>query len=142
MSLTLEDYVNHYKKNYPPTVVSVDEAAEVTASMWSSARSLIASVNLLLVRFGEERIITSGWRPLAVNKLIPGAALRSNHIRMCAVDLEDHDGRLDNFCLDAPKVLEDLRLWQEHPSATKGWCHLQNMPYGSFKSGKPRWFYP
>lgn len=140
MPITLDDYVNHYKISYPNVVVN--EATEITPTMWSSANSLIIAVNLLLKRFGEERTITSGWRPAAVNALVPGAAKFSNHMRMCAVDLEDHDGRLDAFCMDAPQVLTDLRLWQEHPASTKGWCHVQNMPYGSYKNGKPRWFYP
>lgn len=142
MPITLEAYVNHYKQNYPD--VAVDEASEVTPTMFNSARSLITSVNLFLKSWGGETHITSGWRPRAVNALIPNAASRSKHMTMQAVDLLDPEGLLDEFCLASPDLLSSCSLWFEHPSATKGWCHLQNAPYGSYRSvgGKPRWFYP
>jgi hypothetical protein len=55
-----------------------------------------------------------------------------------AIDLADPDGDLDEWCLEHPDMLELYGLWQEHPSATKGWAHLQSVPP---KSGK-RCFYP
>ena len=84
-------------------------------------------------------IVSSGWRPPAVNSVVPGAALRSKHLSCQAVDLFDPDGDLDDWCLiNADTVLRDLGLWLEHPAATKGWCHVQTMPP---RSGR-RVFYP
>lgn len=84
-------------------------------------------------------LLTSGWRPPAVNASTPRAAVRSKHILGLAVDLYDPDGDLDEWCLaSATTVLTKLGLWMEHPAATKGWCHLQIVPPGS----KRRVFYP
>ena len=85
-------------------------------------------------------IVTSGWRPPAINAGTPGAAPRSKHLACQAVDLFDPDGDLDEWLMTmgGRKALEDLGLWIEHPAATKGWCHLQTVPP---RSGN-RVFYP
>lgn len=84
-------------------------------------------------------ILSSGWRPPAVNATTPGAAPRSKHLLALAADIYDPDGDLDEWCLaNADTVLKDLGLWMEHPAATKGWCHVQTVPPGS----KRRVFYP
>jgi len=84
-------------------------------------------------------IVNSGWRPPDVNAAVPGAALKSLHMRCLAIDLHDPDGDLDDWCLsNGDTVLKDLGLWLEHPAATKGWCHVQLVPP---RSGK-RVFYP
>jgi hypothetical protein len=113
-------------------------ASELTADIVGNAAVLIERVHKLLKVFGEERDITSGWRPPAVNGNTPGAALKSKHMTGQAVDLADPDGDLDEWCLEHQDMLELHKLWLEHPSATKGWCHLQSIPP---KSGK-RVFYP
>lgn len=83
-------------------------------------------------------VISSGWRPAAVNAATPGAAVYSRHMRARAIDLYDPDGELDDWCMDHLPELERIGFWLEHPSATKGWCHLQDEPP---RSGK-RVFYP
>lgn len=113
-------------------------SAELSAEIVSNAAILIERVHRLLAEFGEERDITSGWRPAAVNANTPGAALKSKHMTGQAVDLADPDGDLDEWCLDHPELLEKHNLWLESPAATKGWCHLQSVPP---KSGR-RVFYP
>ena len=133
--ILLEDYLTHWRKHYGHVAVP---AAELTADMLQAAQQTVDRANTLLSNFGEPREITSGWRPVEVNRLIPGAALRSNHTKCLAVDLADPDGDLDEWCLDNAAVLEEVGLWQEHPAATKGWCHLQTVPP---KSGR-RVFYP
>lgn len=88
-------------------------------------------------------IVSSGWRPPDINAGTPGAALRSLHMRCLAIDLFDPDGDLDDWLLSVAKtVLADLGLWMEHPSATKGWAHVQLVPQGSFKRTGLRYFYP
>jgi hypothetical protein len=85
-------------------------------------------------------IVSSGWRPPAVNAETPRAAFRSKHMTGQAIDLFDPDGDLDEWLLtdDGKRVLKDLGLWMEHPAATKGWSHLQSVPP---RSGS-RVFYP
>lgn len=85
-------------------------------------------------------IVTSGWRPPAINAGIANAAPRSKHISCQAIDLYDPDGDLDEWLMTmgGRLALEDLGLWLEHPAATKGWCHVQTVPP---RSGN-RVFYP
>ena len=135
MSLTLEDYLEHWKVNYGHIHV---EDSELTAQMRSDAATVVSRANALLERFGEDRPITSGWRPEAVNRAVPGAALRSNHTRCLAVDISDPDGDLDEWCVNHPLLLEDMGIWLEHPATTKGWSHWQIVPP---RSGN-RVFYP
>ena len=49
-----------------------------------------------------------------------------------------NEGEIDAWCMDHLDFLAEAGLWLEHPSATKGWCHLQQVPP---KSGR-RVFYP
>jgi hypothetical protein len=104
----------------------------------ANAEELVEKVNRLLSRFGEGRRVSSGWRPPQVNAATPGAAKRSLHMTCEAVDLEDEDGQLDDWCLDNLEVLQEIGLWLESPAATRRWCHLQIAPP---RSGK-RVFFP
>lgn len=83
-------------------------------------------------------LVNSGWRPPEINAGTPGAAPRSRHMSGQAVDLYDPEGLLDDWCLDNQDQLAELHLWLEHPSATRGWCHVQIVPP---RSGR-RVFYP
>jgi hypothetical protein len=83
-------------------------------------------------------LVTSGWRPASVNLRTPNAAVKSKHMVGQAIDLYDPDGEIDDWCMAHLDKLEAIGLWLEHPSATKGWCHLQSVPP---KSGK-RVYYP
>ena len=133
--ITLDEYLDHWKVNYGYVRVPDDELSE---EIRREAQVTVDRANALLGEFGEERPVNSGWRPLAVNRAIPGAALRSNHTRGMAIDLGDPDGDLDDWCMDHFDVLRELRLWLEHPAATKGWCHVQTVAPKSWK----RCFYP
>lgn len=85
-------------------------------------------------------LLSSGWRPPAVNSATPGAAFNSKHMTGEAGDVFDPDGDLDEWCMSPAGVEAMVKhgLWLEHPSATKGWCHLQIVPP---RSGN-RVFYP
>lgn len=131
--ITKDDYFMGRDKDAPPT-----------EQMRKWADETIYRVNLLLSRYyqanpdAEKTKVNSGYRPPSVNVATPGAAPRSKHLTCQAVDLADPDGELDDWCMDNQKVLEQVGLWMEHPSATKGWCHLQIAPP---RSGKTV-FYP
>lgn len=111
---------------------------ELTVQIRENAAVTIRRANSLLTTFGEDRAVTSGWRPKAVNEATHGAAPLSKHMTGQAIDLADPEGDLDQFCLDHPDVLANIGLWQEHPASTKGWCHVQIVPP---RSGN-RVFYP
>lgn len=107
---------------------------ELTDTIIGNAMTLLARANLLLSSFREatgdteQRHVTSGWRPAAVNAATPNAAPHSKHMTGEAVDIADPEGDLDQWCLDNPGRLEDIGLWQEDPGSTKGWTHLQCVP--------------
>ena len=133
--ITLTDYWMGRDKEF---------ADELTDAIRDNASWTVARANMLLMAFKadkpdwEARHVTSGWRPARVNASTPGAAQRSKHMTGEAIDIADPEGDLDEWCLAHPQDLEHIGLWQEHPSATKGWCHVQIVPP---KSGK-RVFYP
>lgn len=83
-------------------------------------------------------LVSSGWRPPAVNANTPNAARRSKHMTCEAVDINDDNGELDEWCLSNLDYLEEVGIWMEHPLATKGYTHWQILPP---KSGN-RIFYP
>lgn len=113
----------------------------------ANGRELLERVNALLAVINESHpgieaamkpSVNSGWRPAAYNATVPNAAVKSKHITGQAIDLADPDGELDELLLSHPNLLEMAGLWQEHPLATKGWCHVQSVPP---RSGN-RIFYP
>ena len=131
--ITREDYFMGRDKSYPPS-----------EAMLKNAEETIYRVNLLLSLYyqadpdAEKTKVTSGYRPPLINAATPNAAPRSKHMTCQAVDLADPEGELDDWCMDNQKVLEQIGLWMEHPSATKNWTHLQIAPP---RSGKTV-FYP
>lgn len=118
MTISLSDYLGIHDN--PP--IDVVENAE----------QLLARVNALLEELpydeAHEPRINSGWRPAAYNKTVRGAAPNSKHITGQAVDIADPDGVIDAHLHTHFDLLIKHRLWMEHPSATKGWCHLQSVP--------------
>ena len=73
--------------------------------------------------YGKPFKVSSGYRSAAQNSAANGAK-KSLHMVCKACDIADADGSLDKWCSDNQPLLEKLGLWQEHPDATKGWCHL------------------
>lgn len=78
-------------------------------------------------------IVSSGWRPPDINARTAGAAKASKHLTGEAIDLYDPQGELGRWLLtaDGQRAMIDLGLWQEDPSATKTWAHVQTRPPGS-----------
>lgn len=85
-------------------------------------------------------LVSSGWRPPAINASTPNAAVRSLHMTGRALDVYDPDGDLDEWLMSkaGQAALTRIGLWLEHPAATKGWSHLQTV---APRSGN-RVFYP
>lgn len=73
-----------------------------------------------------------GWRPYDSSEGAPG----SSHKEGRGVDVYDPDGDLDEWLDD--DTLSAFDLYREHPSATRGWCHLTDR---APRSGR-RSFYP
>ncbi len=126
--ITLEEYITA-SGAHPDRLKSF----ELTADVIRNAKELLKRVNALeqwlndnyepIYRF----VVTSGFRPSSVNKALPNAAKRSNHMVGKAVDLmDDSEGRLETIITN--ELLEKFDLYRESPKATKGWVHLQTTP--------------
>ena len=100
---------------------------ELTEDIKANAAIICGRANQLIAAFGVDRELRSGWRPAAVNHSV-GGATRSKHMLGQAVDIEDNDGALDEFCKRNIGLLEQLGLWLEDGAATPSWCHIQCIP--------------
>ncbi len=111
--ITVKEYLMNRHNEYPLTVEQAMNMAE-----------LLAAVNFLRARYEQTLYVNSGYRPGHYNTEAKGAP-KSPHIMCQAIDFADHDGELAKWCLEHPKLLEQLGLYMERPEYTKGWVHLQ-----------------
>ncbi len=102
--------------------------AELTDILRANAQVTVDKANQLLAAFGEERGLRSGWRPQSVNDATPNAAHHSRHITCEAIDIEDEDKRLQEWCAANLPTLANIGLWQENAIATPSWVHVQIVP--------------
>jgi len=114
--VTLEEYWRGYEKKFRP---------EFTEEIQKNGKHTVETVNKLLSVFGQDRQLTSGWRPVAVNKRTKGASKTSRHLTARAADIDDRDRVLTAFCLLNQDLLEELGLWMESPERTPRWVHVQ-----------------
>lgn len=101
-----------------------DTANPLTPELRSNLNKLLLALNKLAAKCPIKLTVTSGYRPAAINAAV-GGAKKSNHMICLACDFADVDGKLDQWCLDNPKVLEECGLYQESPASSVGWTHLQ-----------------
>lgn len=102
-------------------------ANPLTTECYHNLDKLLEALNKFRVIYGKIMVVTSGYRPAAINAAA-GGAKASNHMICLAADFRDPDGSLDSYCLNHPEILEQCGLWQEHPDSTPGWAHLQCVP--------------
>lgn len=140
--ITINDYFMGRRELHPLALTpDIERSAlrmvELANSLLSQALSYGVSVPVN-PKTGSQ--VSSGWRPPAVNAATAGAAVNSKHMLGQALDIYDPEGDLDDWLMtgEGQAALAALGLWMEHPSATKGWCHIQSMPP---RSGR-RVFYP
>ena len=138
--INLADYLNDRDRIYPEELTpEVKANAEKTVALVNGLLAVLETAGIPLEIHPVNRtVISSGWRPHQINRQVKGAAVRSKHITGEAIDLYDPEGAIDDYLIDNPEPLVALGLYQEHPSATKGWAHIQIIPP---RSGK-RVFYP
>lgn len=132
--ITLEDYFGRLSFKEAPSEVVRSNALGLIAK----ANGLLTALAALGIEAAAKPVVNSGWRPAWHNATIRGAAPNSKHITGEAVDVADPDGEIDEYLLEHHPLLVNHGLYLEHPSATKGWVHLQSV---SPRSGN-RIFYP
>lgn len=115
--ITTIEYMMGRDREYPPT----DE-------MLKNSVITVQRANELLKRASLDRRVVSGYRPAEINAMVKGAAPNSKHTICAAVDLEDHDGKLGEWCIENLGELADIGLWMEHKGSTPTWVHVQIYP--------------
>jgi hypothetical protein len=140
--ITIADYWMGRDAKYPLAMtLDIDKHARLMVELANSLITrLVAAGIQLKTNPTTGTIVSSGWRPPAVNSGTPGAAVNSKHMTGQAVDLYDPDGDIDDWLMTeaGQSALTQIGLWMEHPSATKGWSHVQSLPP---RSGR-RVFFP
>jgi uncharacterized protein YcbK (DUF882 family) len=121
MKLTIQDILTSGGR-FPDRANS----PELTAELYFNAQMLVDRLNML---FEELEItswkISSGFRPLAVNKKI-GGAIKSAHTQCQAVDFVSQE--IGKKVAERPELLKKYGLWLEDLSATVSWTHLDIKP--------------
>lgn len=138
-SISLDDYWMGRIEKYGSELDDAKRgAAAETVARVNKLIKMMADAGVVLEKNRHGSPVNSGWRPLAINQGTANAAPRSKHIQCLACDLHDPEGELDEWCMANQDKLAEIGLWLEHPSATKGWCHVQIV---APRSGN-RVFYP
>lgn len=99
----------------------------LTAEAKKNLDRLLICVNRLRAMYGKPMVVSSGYRPAAINAKV-GGAKQSHHMTCAAVDFVDKDGALAKWILSRPDVLQACALYLEDPASTKGWIHVQIYP--------------
>lgn len=93
---------------------------------------LIEKLSVIRETFGYPMIITSGYRSVEDQKRIYAGKAKipmgSLHLIGAAADVADRDGCLAAFVHSNIPMLEELGLWIEDTTRTRGWVHLQLRP--------------
>lgn len=131
--ITLEQYLMGRETLYPEEFQDNFVAENATAFLKQLNRFL-ADLNI------NDIEITSGWRPLEVNRRVGGSS-NSHHIFGRAIDLADPIKALYRVFEEADfnGKLEAYGLWMEHEDSTPTWVHLD---CGVRRNRKSRIFKP
>lgn len=135
MRITLTDYWMGRDQAHPPSKETRQNAMD-----------LLVLVDELLDEAEADRVpldrrdqitgtlVSSGYRPPAVNERTANAAKRSTHLTGEGIDIQDNVNQdLARWCLRNLDVLERLGLHMEDPRWTYShrgdhWVHLQSRP--------------
>jgi len=140
--ITVADYFMGRREQYPLAISpDIERNAAVTVELANRLLEHASNHGVTMDRHPVNKSqVSSGWRPPALNANTPNAAPNSKHMTGQALDIYDPDGDLDAWLMttEGQAALTSIGIWIEHPSATKGWCHIQIVPP---RSGH-RVFYP
>lgn len=130
--------------------------SELSKEVRDSILILLDKGNQLRTYYNKPMIINRGYsssedqiriyKEIAEKKGIPfdqtKVPMGSEHIKGGAMDVSDPHQELQKYILANLPLMEKIGLWFEDFSATPTWVHCQVRPYGSWKSGKSRFFKP
>lgn len=136
--ITLTDYWMGRDKKYPPTEEQIENAHETVAKVNAVLEEAEADgVDLSRKDQITGTLVSSGYRPPAVNERTANAAKKSKHLTCQGCDIQDSvDRQLASWCKKNPAILARIGLWVEDPRWTFStnndhWVHFQTEPPGS-----------
>lgn len=97
----------------------------LTPELEENLEKLLVAVNKLRDLYGKPMMVSSGYRPGHYNT-DAGGAKNSTHCLCMAVDFHDQDKALKEWI--TVEILEQCDLYQEDPSRTNTWLHVQIRP--------------
>jgi hypothetical protein len=128
--LTLADYWMHRDVEYPLAMTpDIEHNAEILVDVLNGfmpEAEMAGAVFTINPATGS--LLSSGWRPPAVNAATPHAAPNSKHMTGQAADLYGPGNVLALWAQQHQDLLKKHGLWMEAPSATPTWLHLQTVP--------------
>jgi hypothetical protein len=108
---------------------------EIPDGIISNLMELRARLNQL--GFKPPRVFTCTYRSPEHNARV-GGAKKSSHLTGCACDIADADGKLADYIMTNPELLEECDLYAEDFDSTPTWVHLQtNSPKSGRRIFKP-----
>lgn len=127
--ITIEELTMGREKLYPQ---------DYTKAIHQNLLVLLRKMNMIRKTYNKPMIVTSGWRPQAINATTKGAAKNSKHVSGLAVDIKDTDSALWNWCMENLEMIQGLGLYLEDKRYTKTWVHFQlGAPSSGLRIFKP-----
>lgn len=110
-----------------------DKDYPLTPQQEDNLKALTEALNKVREAYGYPMVVSSCYRPAAINTAV-GGAKKSNHMECLAADIADKDGKFAAWVMDNLDKMESFGIKGiEDPKFTNGWVHLQIVPV---KSGK------
>jgi len=129
-----------------------NDISDVPINIQQNMQESLIKFNQFRTIYGKPVIVTSGFRALQHHMDIYRAKgykdervpLKSKHLYGYAIDISDPDGTLYQFIVDNPDIMEQCDLYYELGTnrGSSKWVHLQSVPFGSYREGGPRGFWP
>ncbi len=92
-----------------------------------AAIDLLERIDLLFTTYKGTLTLRSGYRSPEINSKAGGSA-QSTHMIGQGIDIADNDGKVKAWIKDHFVLVTENKLFQEHPSKTPTWVHLQTRP--------------
>lgn len=108
-----------------------------TSEIDSNLKLLLIAINQVRLAYNTPMTVVSGLRSQAFQDDLIAKGLskasKSKHLYGQAVDIQDKDGRLWEWCMKNMSVLESADLFLEDKQSTPTWVHFQVCPPRSGK---------
>lgn len=118
-----------------------DKQFPLTDEQESNLKALMSVLNKVREAYGRPMLISSGYRPAAINASV-GGAKKSNHLMCLAADIADKNGSFTEWVMEnldkvkecGVEAIEDPRYTltvNKDNVRISGWIHLQIIPVKS-----------